>query len=102
LSSFLSTEELDRELVTTAAWNSTLIMNRRAHPARFSGRLEGEEAWLRINGEASYSTRPWASSIPSGGESSDNMQVYYKDAKVLYAILVSLHPSMGNLTLRVP
>ena len=76
MASFFSTSELLLELVSTAAWNGTLIMNVGPTsdgllPPIFEERLRGVGAWLGEGGnrKAVHATRPWNGGLPLGGES---------------------------------
>jgi alpha-L-fucosidase len=58
--------------------------------------LEGIGAWLQVNGEAIYGTRPWkrfGDTMPNGGEVR-----YTSKGDALYAIVTTM-PNDGVLTL---
>ena len=75
LDRFFSARELLWTLISTTAWNGTLIMNIGPTadgliPPIFLDRLSRVGDWLRINGQAIYGTRPWTAALPSGMEGS--------------------------------
>ena len=73
LSDFFSASELIWTLISTSAWNGTLIVNigptadGRIAPI-FLDRFERIGAWLATNGESIYGSRPWRGSLPHGME----------------------------------
>ena len=75
VSEFLSVDELVDSFVDIVSKNGNLLLNvgPRADgtiPAGQRERLEGLGAWLKINGEAIFGTRPWqqAEAVTTGGE----------------------------------
>eukprot|EP01079_Euglenida_sp_SAG-EU17-18_P000999 gene999-2609_t len=81
LGNFLTTEQLLWTLVSTTAWNGTLIINVGPTadgllPPIFQQRLADIGAWLSVNKDAIYGTRPWTGSLPSGQDTS-NTDVFY-------------------------
>lgn len=73
LSDFFDVDELVYQLVSTTAWNGTLIVNvgptsDGTIPPIFQDRLHGLGKWLATNGEAIYGTRPWSGALPTGAE----------------------------------
>ena len=72
-SDFFSATELLWTLISTTAWNGTLVMNIGPTadgrvPAVFLDRFESIGEWLGINGEAIYGSRPWKAALPAGSE----------------------------------
>jgi len=109
LSSMLTTGDLLQELIQTTAWNGTLVMNIGPTadgriPPIFEERLGEVGAWLGINGEAIYSSRPWSASLPSGGEHTQNTTVYYtwKRPSDVYCLIVGRWPLENRLLLTIP
>ena len=73
LSEFFEPKELLWTLISTTAWNGTLVMNigpmaDGTIPLIFQDRLAAVGTWLKTNGEAIYGTRPWTGSLPTGME----------------------------------
>ena len=73
LDQFFTARELLWTLISTTAWNGTLVMNIGPTadgliPPIFLDRLSRVGDWLRTNGKAIYGTRPWAAALPSGME----------------------------------
>jgi alpha-L-fucosidase len=98
---YQSAEELIRLLADVVSKNGNLLLNvgpcadGAIHPAQTAA-LEGLGAWLSVNGEAIYGTRPWtrpADTDPSGAEVR-----YTSKAQTLYAIVIK-PPANGVLLL---
>merc|ERR1711966_217889 len=99
LSDFFTVSELLYELISTTAWNGTLVMNIGPMadgriPAIFQDRLAHVGRWLSVNGEAIYGTRPWNGALPSGtdpatGGSSKTGTFYTSKGAAVYAILLA-------------
>ena len=75
LNQFFSSRELLWTLISTTAWNGTLVMNIGPTadgliPPIFLDRLSRVGEWLGTNGEAIYGTRPWHAALPAGMEGS--------------------------------
>lgn len=104
LESFFSVPELVWTLVSTTAWNGTLVVNigpaaDGTVPTIFQDRLAGLGAWLTTNGEAIYGTRPWDGALPSGAEpagggAAKNGTFYTAKAGAVYAIALA-YPAAG-------
>lgn len=102
LSDYRSTQELVESLVSTVALNGNLLLNvgpaadGTLHPI-FVDRLMGLGEWLRVNGDAIYSTEPWLVA-----EKDSSASVYYtKRESTLYAIATAW-PSGNQLHLTAP
>lgn len=92
LKDYISLQELVKELVITVSCNGNLLMN--VGPTKdgiispiYEERLRGMGAWLTVNGEAIYKTRPWKTQ-------NDTLcgDVWYTENRKnekLYAILLS-------------
>jgi len=60
-------------------------------------RLEALGAWLKVNGEAIYGTRPWTR---AEGETSEQMKVRFtKKTSAVYAVILG-EPSSKTLVMR--
>ena len=60
-------------------------------------RLEALGAWLKVNGEAIYGTRPW---IRAEGEASERLKVRFtKKGSIVYAVILG-EPTQKTLVLR--
>jgi len=73
LSDFFSATELLWTLISTTAWNGTLVMNIGPTadgriPAVFLDRFEAIGQWLATNNKAIYGSRPWKAALPTGSE----------------------------------
>merc|ERR1712083_669980 len=73
LNDFFNVAELVYQLVSTTAWNGTLIVNVGPYadgtlPPIFQDRLAGLGRWLDTNKAAIYGTRPWLGALPNGAE----------------------------------
>jgi alpha-L-fucosidase len=105
LAEYFTAPELVQELVQTTAWNGTLIMNigptadGRITPI-FEERLAQMGAWLKINGESIFASRPWRLST---GMEKDGSAYYTqsKDGSTVYAIMPS-YPTDMTVTLKEP
>ena len=69
--------------------------------------LDAEGVRLQANGAAIYATRPWAGSLPSGGEinASSGAEVYYtarQQSGAVFAIFFSWPEEDGVLRLSLP
>ena len=91
----LSVDELVRLLVDVVSKNGNLLLN--VGPmadGTISGlqikRLEGLGAWLAVNGEAIFGTRPWVT--PEGKTSEGTGVRYTRKDDALYAILLGAPP----------
>eukprot|EP01052_Picozoa_sp_SAG31_P021754 SAG31_NODE_1698_length_7500_cov_3.644778_5_plen_374_part_00 len=70
---FFTASELIWTLISTTAWNGTLVMNIGPSadgriPPIFLDRFEQIGAWLSVNGEAIYGSRVWDAALPAGSE----------------------------------
>ena len=73
MSDFFSATELLWTLISTTAWNGTLVMNIGPAadgriPPIFLDRFQEIGEWMEINGEAIYGSRVWAGALPTGSE----------------------------------
>ena len=73
MSDFFSATELLWTLISTTAWNGTLVMNIGPAadgriPPIFLDRFQEIGEWIEINGEAIYGSRVWAGALPTGSE----------------------------------
>jgi alpha-L-fucosidase len=95
------------ELIQTTAWNGTLIMNigptddGRITPI-FEERLADIGAWLKVNGNSIYSTRPWR--LATGMEAGSNSTYYTqsKDGSTVYAIMTVYPTGSKGVVLMAP
>ena len=99
---FFSVTELLWTLISTTAWNGTLVMNIGPAadgriPPIFLDRFQEIGEWMQINGEAIYGTRPWRVQVEPGEK------VYYTKSKTgaVYALLLEW-PADGRLVLALP
>ncbi|XP_033222211.1 alpha-L-fucosidase-like [Belonocnema kinseyi] len=107
LKDYMSVQELIRELVVTVSCNGNLLMN--VGPTKdgiiipiFEERLRGMGAWLAVNGEAIYKTKPW--NVQNDTLSGDVWYTQSKDGKKLYAILLSWSKNnlLGLAAVKIP
>lgn len=98
---YLSVEELVRSFVDIVSKNGNLLLDvgpmaDGTIPALQRERLLGLGAWLDVNGEAIFGTRPW---ITANGTSSEGIPVRFtQKGGSLYAILLGT-PATGQITL---
>lgn len=102
LEDYLSPDELIKELVTTVSCNGNLLLN--VGPTKegrilpvFEERLLEIGKWLKVNGEAIYSTRPWKFQ-----NDSINSNVWYtkKGPNTVYAIVLDYPEETNAVVLR--
>jgi alpha-L-fucosidase len=98
IEAYLSIEELVRSFVDVVSKNGNLLLNvgpmaDGTIPALQRERLEGLGAWLAINGEAIFGTRPWH--VAEGSGSGDMPVRFTQKAKTLYATLLGSPKSGG-------
>jgi alpha-L-fucosidase len=92
----LSVQELVRLFVDIVSKNGNLLLNvgpmaDGTIPELQRERLEGLGAWLEVNGEAIFGTRPW---VRAEGSTVEGVSVRYtRKGKALYAILVDSLPT---------
>ncbi len=97
--SFLAVPELVRFVVDVVSKNGNVLLNvgptaAGEIPSGQRERLEGLGAWLRVNGEAIFGTRPW---VTSEGTASDGTPVRFtRTGDALYATLLG-QPAPGPL-----
>ncbi|EFN89423.1 alpha-L-fucosidase [Harpegnathos saltator] len=91
LTEYFTLEELIKELVTTVSCGGNLLMN--VGPTKdgiispiFEERLRGMGAWLMVNGEAIYDTKPW--SVQNDTLTEGVWYTQSKDEKQLYASIL--------------
>ncbi|HOT90845.1 MAG TPA: alpha-L-fucosidase [Anaerolineae bacterium] len=88
---FISVKELIHLLADVVSKNGNLLLNvgpmaDGTIPAAQVARLEGLGAWLKVNGEAIYGTRPWQQ---AKGRTGEGLAVRFtQKADVLYAIVL--------------
>jgi alpha-L-fucosidase len=98
---YLSVEELVRSFVDIVSKNGNLLLDvgpmaDGTIPALQKERLLGLGAWLDVNGEAIFGTRPW---VTANGTSSEGIPVRFtQKGGSLYAILLGT-PSAGQVNL---
>ncbi|XP_012279238.1 alpha-L-fucosidase isoform X2 [Orussus abietinus] len=92
LKDYLTLHELLEQLVSTVSCGGNLLVN--IGPTKdgriipiFEERLRGMGAWLSINGEAIYDTKPW--SVQNDTLMKDTWYTQSKDEQKLYAIFLS-------------
>ncbi|XP_015509489.1 alpha-L-fucosidase isoform X1 [Neodiprion lecontei] len=92
LADYLSLKELVHELVVTVSCGGNLLMN--VGPTKdgiiapiFEERLRGLGAWLAVNGEAIYGSRPW--SVQNDTTTGDVWYTQSANKQNLYATLLS-------------
>ncbi|XP_019405693.1 PREDICTED: plasma alpha-L-fucosidase [Crocodylus porosus] len=104
LSDYLTIEELVKQLVETVSCGGNLLMNiGPTHDgcivAIFEERLRQMGAWLKVNGEAIYGTKPWRAQNDS---STPGVWYTFKPKEdVVYAIFLNW-PVSGTLILGEP
>ncbi|XP_050462733.1 alpha-L-fucosidase isoform X2 [Cataglyphis hispanica] len=91
LSEYFTLAELVKELIVTVSCGGNLLMN--IGPTKdgiispiFEERLRGMGAWLTINGEAIYDTKPWA--IQNDTLTGSTWYTQSKNEKQLYASIL--------------
>ncbi|XP_046735105.1 alpha-L-fucosidase isoform X2 [Diprion similis] len=101
LADYLSLKELVHELVVTVSCGGNLLMN--VGPTKdgiiapiFEERLRGLGAWLAVNGEAIYGSRPW--NVQNDTTTGDVWYTQSSNKQKLYATLLSW-PEDDNLCL---
>lgn len=98
---YLSVEELVRSFVDIVSKNGNLLLNvgpmaDGTIPPMQRERLLGLGAWLALNGEAIFGSRPW---LTAEGKSSDGVGVRYTTkAGTVYATLLGT-PSTDSVTI---
>ncbi|MBI1281876.1 MAG: alpha-L-fucosidase [Anaerolineaceae bacterium] len=98
---YLSVEELVRSFVDIVSKNGNLLLDvgpmaDGTIPPLQKERLLGLGAWLDVNGEAIFGTRPW---VTANGTSTENIPIRFtQKAGSLYAILLGT-PASGQITL---
>jgi alpha-L-fucosidase len=98
---FISVPDLIRFFVDTVSKNGNLLLNvgptaAGEIPPGQRARLEGLGAWLRLNGEAIFGTRPWHVAEGTAGDGTPLRFTRKEDA--LYALLLG-QPADGALAL---
>jgi alpha-L-fucosidase len=99
---YLSVEQLVHELIEVVAWGGNMLLN--IGPSAdgtispiFGDRLLGIGAWLQVNGESIYGTRPW-----DVAQNETATSTYYTRKNETLYVLVTAWPRENILRLEAP
>lgn len=105
LSDFMTSEEVIHEVITTVSCNGNVLIN--VGPTKygtilpiFEERLRDMGNWLKINGEAIYSSKPWTqqndSVTPGVWYTTSNSPVQQQEGKLVIYAMILEYPYDSN------
>lgn len=103
IADYLTMDEILQTMITTVAYGGNLLMNMGpCHDGTLMGifqeRLKQTGAWMKVNGEAIYSTSPWKKSQ----NDTINPSVWYTTKSTTVYALFTAWPANNILTLGAP